>query len=173
MIDVVQFIGDNNGWILDGIGVFVLGAFVGFVGFCFGWWQRREPLMIAPKKFSVANDLFARCRRTNPDTLGAETYHTKLRVNPANLETFCYNQTATPIILDEIRLLNADSGEEVLRQDARAQRIDAHGSGAVDIRIGTRDAPCYQTPTWRGKITVKTVRKESFSSSPFKFCDLV
>ena len=171
MTNLVRSISDNMGWIFDGIGVFVLGILVGLVGFYFGRWQKRGRLTIAPKKFSPANDLIARCGRTNLDTLRVETYHAKLGVNPASLETRCYNLTATPIILDKVRLLNADSGEEVVRQDAKAQRIDAHSSGAVDIRIGTTDAPCYQTPTWRGQITLETVGKKSFSSSPFNFRD--
>jgi hypothetical protein len=171
--NVVQFIGDNRSWIFDGIGGVVFTSIVGLIVFYFGWWQKRERLEIAPKKFSLAYDLEFRIGGFDVETMQHTSTRARVGIEPAKLKILCHNLTATPVILADVELLNADGEMVAVRQDANAQRIDAHASGEIEVLIGSPSSPCYQCPSWHGQVRIKTIRKKVFSSPSFNFGDLI
>jgi len=173
MTNAVQFIGDNRSWIFDGIGVFALTSIVGLVVFYFGWWQKRERLTIIPKKFSLAHGLEYRVGGFDVETMQDTITRATIGVEQAKLKILCHNPTSTTVILDEIKLLNTNTGEVIVRQDAKAQRINANDFGGIDIPVGSTNNSYYKPPLWRGQITVKTIREKLFLSTPFNFGDLV
>jgi hypothetical protein len=132
----------------------------------------QEAFVVTPKNFSPAYDLKIYGGGFDIHTMQNTRMEASLGVEPAVLKIRCHNLTPTPIILDEIQLLNADTSEVVVQQDAKAQRIDANGTCEIDIRLGSTKNPYREPPSWSGQVVIQTVRKGVFSSTPFKFGDL-
>ncbi|HEY3931093.1 MAG TPA: hypothetical protein VGM58_01845 [Verrucomicrobiae bacterium] len=173
MTNTVQFIGENKNWIFDGIGVFALTSIAGLIVSYFGWWQKRERLTIIPKSFSPAYDLECSIGGFDVETMQPTVTRGNLGVEDAKLKILCHNPTSTPITLDEIELINTDANEVIMRQDVKAQRIDAHDSVKFDVTVGSINVHYYKPPSWLGEIKIKTIRKKTFKSSTFNFSNLV
>ncbi len=89
---------------------------------------------------------------------------------PAELKIVCYNLTGTPVVIDQIRLLNADSKQEVKCFDGDSRRMDGFGSVEIKLELPLdNDQPYEPPPQWRGAINITTVRDGSFDSKPFEW----
>lgn len=135
--------------------------------------KARKAFIVTPKKFSPAYDLTICSGGFDAYTMQDTIHEATLGVNPAVVNVRCHNLTATPIILEEIKLLDADTGEVIVRQDAKAQRIDANSSWEIDIPFGSAAAPYRRPPPWPGQVRVETASREEFLSVPFNFNSLV
>ena len=107
------------------------------------------------------------------DTMQNTTVEASLGVEPASLRILCHNSSNIPVILDELEVLNDNTGEAITRHDAKAARIDAHGCQELSIPIDSPGNHFYKPPSWRARIRLRTVRKQQFSSTPFSFADLL
>jgi hypothetical protein len=166
---MVQFISDNKAWIFSGIGVLIIGA---FGKFCLVWWQKRQRITIVPKTFAQAYDKRIGTAGLDVDTMQVASSEATCGVEPAKLNVVFHNPTPTPFILDEVKLVNADTGELVVRHEAQAIRIGAHDFVEIDFRVDSRESPANKAPSWRGQIRIKTDSKKEFSSLPFNFGNL-
>jgi len=171
MTNILHFIGENRPWIFDGIGVFVLGTILTLILGCFNWWKKRERLTLTAERFLAAHDLKGFVGLVGADSSSVREY--RMGVRAAKLTIRCHNPTDTPIVLDKVSLWNADTGQEVGRKDGAPQRIGAHDSVEIDIEVGTTEVPCYDVPTWNGRLEVTTARNKIFRSDRIKFRELV
>jgi hypothetical protein len=99
------------------------------------------------------------------DNQGRQIFHQEAWTSvPACLNIVCHNLTATPVVIDQIRLLNADSRQEVQLFDPDPKRID--GLDFVEIPL---NLPLNMSPPLRGMISITTVRCGSFDSREFEW----
>jgi hypothetical protein len=88
----------------------------------------------------------------------------------AELRIVCHNLTGTPVTIDEIRLMNADSNQEVRCFDGESKRMDGFGPVEIKLKLPLDNTQSYETPPpWRGLINITTVRGGSFDSKPFEW----
>lgn len=101
---------------------------------------------------------------------GVNVRHEAWLPYPAELKIRCHNLTGTPVVVDQIRLLNADSNQEIRCFDGDSKRIDAFGSVEINLKFSLDNEQSYETPPqWRGLINITTVRGGAFLSKPFQW----
>ena len=128
---------------------------------------------ISPKKFTPAFDLNFFATGLNPGTMRPTVNKASLGVQPAFLKVIFYNLTPVPIILDQIEVLNATTGELFQRIDAEARRVEVHGSAEMNLPLGSIDCQLREPPTWQAQIAIQTASDNRFVSTPFNFSALV
>ena len=132
----------------------------------------RRAFIVTPKTFTPAQDLKMYAGGFDSYTMQQTWTEASLGVEPAKLTIRCHNLTPSPVIIEAVKLLNADTGGVVVQQDGKAQRIDADSSCEIEIRFGSPENPQREPPQWSGQVAVETARREVFSSECFKFGDL-
>jgi hypothetical protein len=83
---------------------------------------------------------------------------------PACLKIVCHNLTETPVLIDQILLLNADSNQAMGRFDGNPTRL-----AGLDFKEIHMNLPLEMPPALRGRINITTVRGGAFDSKPFEW----
>jgi hypothetical protein len=81
------------------------------------------------------------------------------------LLVYCHNLTATPVVIYEIRVLEAESRTKVAGWDGGAKRMEGFGFIELNLYLPTE----HPEPPSKCLLNITTVRGGSFDSAPFNW----
>jgi hypothetical protein len=124
-----------------------------------------EDVRVDVKGVTPALEMPSLAGHIDPQSLRAVPH--KVWMHPAQLKIVCHNLTGTPVVIDQVRILNVDSNKEVACYEGDTKRME--GFGSIEMHLNLNQELFETLPQWRGLITVTTVRGGSFNSKPFQW----